>query len=71
VVKQLLDSKAAKAIGSDRITFLRPAGWLSDDALLVEIRGADWGDVSLLRYDAISGSVSVFSPGSFVGFGYH
>jgi hypothetical protein len=70
VVKELIDAEAIKGIDSERVTFLRPAGWLTNEALLIEIRGQDWGDVSLLRYDVFSGDVSVFSIGSFVGFGY-
>lgn len=71
VVKDLTDAAAAQAISSDQITFLRPAGWLTNEILLIEVRGQDWGDVYLLRYDILSGGLSIFSSGSFVGFGYH
>jgi len=71
IVNELVDAAAAQAVDRDRVTFLRPAGWLTNEVLLVEARGQDWGDVSLLRYDVLSGSLSVFSSGSFVGFGYH
>jgi hypothetical protein len=70
VVRDLVDASAARAINSDQVTFMRPVGWLNDEILLVEVRGQDWGDVSLLRYDAASGKLSTFSSGSFVGFGY-
>ena len=70
VVKDLVDAAAAQAINGDRTTFMRPVGWLTNEILLVEVRGQDWGDVSLLRYDAISGELSHFSSGNFVGFGY-
>ncbi len=70
VVRDLVDSTAGLAIKSDQVTFMRPAGWLDDEILLVEVRGQDWGDVSLLRYDVLSGGLSIFSSGSFVGFGY-
>jgi hypothetical protein len=70
IVRDLVDATAAQAINGDRVTFMHPAGWLTDEILLVEVRGQDWGDVSLLRYYVISGGLSVFSSGSFVGFGY-
>ncbi len=70
VVKDLVDAAAAQAINGDRTTFMRPVGWLTNEILLVEVRGQDWGDVSLLRYDVISGELSLFSSGNFVGFGY-
>ena len=71
VVRELVDTAAAQTINGDRATFLRPVGWLTNEILLVEIRGQDWGDVSLLRYDVLSGGLSLFSSGNFVGFGYH
>jgi hypothetical protein len=71
VVRELADAAAAQAINGDRATFMRPIGWLTNEILLVEIRGQDWGDVSLLRYDVLSGGLSLFSSGNFVGFGYH
>jgi len=70
VVRDLMDSAAAQAINGDQVTFMRPAGWLNEKILLVEVRGHDWGDVSLLRYDVLSGGLSIFSSGSFAGFGY-
>ena len=70
VMRDLVDSVAAQAINSNQVTFMRPAGWLNDEILLVEVRGHDWEDVSLLRYDVLSGGLSVFSSGSFIGFGY-
>ena len=70
VVRDLADATTARAINSDQVTFMRPVGWLNDEILLIEVRGQDWGDVSLLRYDVSSGGLSIFSSGSFVGFGY-
>ena len=70
IVKDLVDAAAVQAINVDRASFMRPVGWLTNEILLVEVRGKDWGDVSLLRYDVISGGLSLFSSGNFVGFGY-
>jgi hypothetical protein len=70
VVRDLIDASAAQAINSDQVIFMRPAGWLNDETLLVEVRGRDWEDVSLLRYDVVSGRLSIFSSGNFVSFGY-
>jgi len=70
VVRDLLDTSAAQAINGDQVTFMRPAGWLNNETLLVEVRGQDWGNVSLLRYNVSSGGLSIFSSGSFAGFGY-
>jgi len=69
-VKDLMNAAAAQAINSSRITFMRPVGWLDNETLLIEVRGQDWNDVSLLRLDVMSAVSSVFSSGIFVGFGY-
>ena len=70
VVRDLLDTSAAQAINGDQVTFMRPAGWLDNETLLVEVRNQDWETVSLLRYNVSSGGLSIFSSGSFAGFGY-
>jgi len=70
IVKDLVDAAAVQAINGNRATFMRPVGWLTNEILLMEVRGQDWGDVSLLSYDVISDGLSLFSSGNFVGFGY-
>jgi len=70
VVRDLLDTSAAQAIHGDQVAFMRPAGWLNNETLLVEVRDQDWETVSLLRYNVLSGELSIFSSGSFAGFGY-
>jgi len=70
VVRDLLDTSAAQAINGSQVTFMRPAGWLNNEILLVEVRGQDWKNASLLQYDVLSGGLSIFSSGSFAGFGY-
>jgi len=70
VVRDLVDTSAAQAINGGQVTFMRPAGWLNNEILLVEVRGQDWKNASLLQYDILSGSLSIFSSGSFAGFGY-
>jgi len=70
IVRDLVDTSAAQAINGNQITFMRPAGWLNNETLLVEVRGQDWENVSLLSYNVLSGGLSIFSSGSFAGFGY-
>ena len=70
VVGAVVDTSAAQATNNSTIGFMRPVGWLTNTNLLVEVRGQDWKNASLLRYDVISGEVSIFSSGSFIGFGY-
>jgi hypothetical protein len=70
VLNELEDPAAAQAINGHLVTFMRPAGWLDNKTLLVEVRGENWGDVSLLRFDISTGETSVFTTGNFVSFGY-
>jgi hypothetical protein len=70
VVRDLLDTSAVQAINGGQVTFMRPAGWLNNEILLVEVRGQDWKNASLLQYGVLSGGLSIFSSGSFAGFGY-
>ena len=51
VVGDVPDTAAAQAINGTQLSFMRPAGWLNNETLLIEVRGQDWGDVSLLRFD--------------------
>ncbi|MDO9545161.1 MAG: hypothetical protein Q7J07_00230 [Pelolinea sp.] len=70
VIGALEATAAAQVINGDQVTFMRPAGWLDTKTLLVEVRGENWGDVTLLRFDITTGGISVFASGSFVSFGY-
>ncbi len=70
VVTAVESSTAAQAINGNLVTFMRPVGWLDNETLLVEVRGENWGDVSLLRFDVTTDEISAFAPGNFVGFGY-
>jgi len=70
VVHVIDDAMARDALNAPLVTFMRPAGWLTNDTLLVEVRGENWSDASLLSYNISTGDLSVFTSGSFVGFAY-
>ncbi len=70
VVQSVEDTAVNQVIGGGSLTMLHLAGWLDNETLLIEVRGADWDDVSLLRFDIQSGSLAPFSDGSFLAFGY-
>jgi hypothetical protein len=49
---------------------MRPAGWLDDQTLLIEVRAENWQDATLLRLSLSDGSLTLFASGSFLAFGY-
>ena len=70
VVIEVKDSIISRNLDGNPISFIKPAGWLDNQSLLFEVRGEDWGDVSLMRLDLIDRTISHFCEGSFVGFAY-
>ncbi|HEY60714.1 MAG TPA: hypothetical protein G4N92_08555 [Anaerolineae bacterium] len=70
IIEDLDDAHIAQAAGFSLITYMKPVGWLDQQTLLVEVRREDWGQVALVIIDALSGSVSKFAAGKFVGFAY-
>lgn len=71
VVQTVDDVSAAQIINSNSVTMMRPVGWLDNEAVIIEIRGENWNDVSLLRFYVPTGELTVFASGSFIVFGYH
>jgi hypothetical protein len=70
VVASLEADQALSAINGSVVSFMRPAGWLNNTTMLIEVRGENWRDATLLRFDITNGTISVFASGSFVTFGY-
>jgi len=70
VVQAVEDSAVAPVINGDMVTMMRPAGWLDNKTLLIEVRCKEWDDVSLLEFDTSNGNLSGFSAGAFLAFGY-
>jgi hypothetical protein len=70
VLAALEVDQALGAINGSMISFMRPAGWLDNTTVLIEVRAESWGDATLLRFDITTGGISTFASGSFVGFGY-
>jgi len=70
VVQSVEDQDAVQMINGNMLTMMQPAGWLNNETLLIEVRGENWDDVTLLRFDITNGTLSAFSSGSFISFGY-
>ncbi len=68
---ELEDTAISQAISSAAVSFMKPVGWLDAQTLLIEARGEDWGKTYLVRFNLANQSLTLFSKGSFAGFGYH
>jgi hypothetical protein len=70
VVRDLTDTSVAKTLGMPAVVRLKPIGWLDNQTVMIEIRQDDWNKVSLAKLDVVSGTLTSFFKGSFVGFMY-
>ena len=49
---------------------MQPIGWLDAETLIVEVRGDDWGNTSLVKVRFDGSGVEYLAPGRFAGFLY-
>ncbi len=69
VVIEIQDSMLTQSLGWP-VSFIKPVGWLDNQSLLIEVRGIDWGDVSLVLLDLDGRTLTYFCDGNFAGFVY-
>jgi hypothetical protein len=70
LVRDITDVALAEALGYSMVGKLMPVGWLDSQVLLIEAHQGSWEKSSLVKLDVMTGKLSEFSKGSFVGFGY-
>jgi hypothetical protein len=61
---------AAQVLGWERVSFMKPVGWMNSQTLVIEARGSDWKTATLIKYDTSSANLTVLCEGSFAGFSY-
>jgi len=60
----------ASFMGGGTVSWTQPRGWLDDGTLLVEIRGEDWKNTSLVTVKFDGSNLSLLTLGAFCGFVY-
>ncbi len=70
IVADLPMNTFESAAGVGSISHAEPVGWLDNQALIIQARGPEWDQVSLLRYNVISKEITYLAPGEFVGLLY-
>lgn len=60
----------ANTSGIGQISRAEPVTWLDGQTLLVQVRGQDWNQVALLRYNIVTRESSSLASGEFIGLLY-
>lgn len=56
--------------GIGAISRAEPVAWLDNQTVIIQVRGQEWDQASLLGYNVTSGETSYLAPGAFVGLLY-
>lgn len=70
ITAQIPDTAIAALVGNPSSIWVEPAGWLDAGTLLLEVRGDDWGNPSLLRVSPDGSGLAFLVAGGFMGFVY-
>jgi hypothetical protein len=58
------------AAGIGPLTRVEPVAWLDDQTLILQVRGQEWSQAVLLRYNVTNKETSYLAPGGFIGLLY-
>ncbi len=58
------------AAGIGSISRAEPVEWLDNQTMIVQVRGQEWSQAALLRYNIASQETSYLAPGEFIGLVY-
>jgi len=58
------------AAGIDPVSRAEPVTWLDNQTLVVQVRGQEWSQAALVRYNVVSQEIAYLASGEFVGLLY-
>ena len=70
ITAQIPDSALSALIGNPASIWVEPVGWLDNGTLLIEARGDEWEQATLLRVNPDGSGLAILVPGGFMGFIY-
>ena len=70
ILAELPDNVLAGFSGDPNSTWVRPVGWLDAETLIVDVRGDDWADTSLVKVRFDGSNIAYLASGQFEGFTY-
>jgi hypothetical protein len=69
LVRDVPDLSFSAVIGTP-VTWVEPVAWLDNSTILVQARGSNWTDAWVMKLDVITGNVSLFAAGTYMGLYY-
>lgn len=70
IVAELPMNMFEGTVGIGPLSRAEPVGWLDNQTVIVQVRGQEWEQVALLRYEVLSQGISYLAPGMFMGLVY-
>jgi hypothetical protein len=70
ILAELPDNVLAAQSGDPNSTWVRPMGWLDAETLIVDVRGEDWNNTSLVKVRFDGSNIAYLASGQFEGFTY-
>jgi len=70
IITELRDNILAGFTGDPSAYMVQPMGWLDSETLIVEVRGDDWGNTSLVKTRFDGSGMEYLAPGRSAGFIY-
>ena len=70
IVADLAMNAFEGAVGIGPLSRAEPVAWLDNETVIVQVRGQEWSQVALLRYNVLNQGISYLAPGTFVGLLY-
>ena len=70
IITSLRDDVLGGVVGDPSATTVQPMGWLDNETLIIEVRGDDWANTSLVKVRFDGSGIEYLAPGRFAGFVY-
>jgi hypothetical protein len=70
ITAELDDNVVAAVTGTPNANWVQPVGWLDGQTLLIQVRGENWSDVSLVKIGFDGSGIAYLAAGSFAGLIY-
>ena len=66
IIQEVDNTTAAAYLGWEEVQQLKPVAWLDNETVIVQARGADWSNPTLILLDSDTGKLSYFCAGVFL-----
>lgn len=70
VIADYVDTSLSGVSGLAEAQWAAPVAWLDDQTLIIQVRGLEWDQSALVKFDIVSRNLSYYGSGSYVGLLY-